>query len=241
MGQRGWGIAVVVVLAIANVVLWTLIFTDTGTPAAGSSASLSSASSPSSPSSSPTPSSSPRPAPSVTLVLGDSFATPAGASSRARSWVSLACASLDWPPDVVTLASGAVGYTVSSGDVSCGSSFCASVPEQLSQAPAPRKVGMVVVSAGTYDASSSAAVTGPAIDSFFSSLASSFPRARIVATSPVGEPSFVGPQVRSAVRSVGGRYVAPGALPESQLSSDGVHPNDAGHAALADAVITALD
>ena len=235
-----WGPIAVAALAVLAVGIWAAVFTTwQDQPSAASAPSAR----PSSPASSPSPS--PSPSREWTLVLGDSMATPAGAE---RAWPKLVAERLDLP-QVMNLARGSVGYEASSGEVECGNSFCPDLAGQLTAAP-DDGVSVVLVSAGRFDLDSSPPLVSTAIESFFRQLARKYPDASIIATSPLWDDDFpsselaaIAEQVSDAVSAVGGTYVDLGQPLSGRadlMSSDGIHPNDAGHAAIASAVVAEL-
>jgi len=179
----------------------------------------------------------------VAVFLGDSYTAGAGASEPAKSAPYLLAQHYDWR--AVMLARSATGYisAVDPGQVWCGLAHCPSYTESIPDTAAASP-DVVIVNGGRNELSISgtpAWIQG--VSDFFTELHRAVPHAKIIATSPIWdddptppEIATMGQVVRQAVTTVGGIYVDLGEplLGRPDLvASDGVHPNDAGNAAIA--------
>jgi lysophospholipase L1-like esterase len=132
--------------------------------------------------------------------------------------------------------------------------FCPNYEQMVPEAIAA-KPDVVVVSGGRNDADEyrsieSERAEGAAVRATFETLRRGLPHAEIVAISPIWDagPAPLGiarlrADVAAAVLSVGGTYVdigEPLAGRPEWLAKDRVHPNERGHAAIADSVIAGL-
>ncbi|WP_022882722.1 SGNH/GDSL hydrolase family protein [Gryllotalpicola ginsengisoli] len=182
---------------------------------------------------------SPTPGAPVAVFLGDSYVAGDGASDPADAFPALVAAHEGWQAQVV--ACPGAGYATA-GD--CGENLSGLVPTVVADAP-----DIVVVSAGRYDMSDAADVSAGA-DAVFSSLHSALPDAQIYVVSPVWDDDhavqplgYIQQDVKDAAERNGATYLDIGEPlrdhPEL-VASDGVMPDDDGHAALADAIEKAL-
>lgn len=150
---------------------------------------------------------------------------------------------------VERLSAGDVYNSPNSPD--CGAERCGSFQEMAGYA-VTLEPPIVVVAGGTNDVAEF--VRDPtgivnAIYDTMGTLRTGLPTARIIAVGPssAGEvPPFVTAyegMVRDAVNAVGGEFVSltdPDVIDEDMLDPDGVHVDDRGHAAIAEAVEQAL-
>lgn len=185
-----------------------------------------------------------RPAPTV-LFIGDSYSSGAGASTKEKRWTTLVSGQEGWVERNAAL--GGTGYVAESGPAGCGKEYCppyrAALDAYFDANGAP---DVVVVSGGRNDLGKpgvSAAVT-----EFWDDLCRRS-GVSVIVTSPLWhsakEPASLvelADQIRSESGRCGARYLDLGQPLDrpSLLAEDGVHPNDAGHAAIARAFTAAL-
>lgn len=184
-------------------------------------------------------------APQLTVFLGDSYT--AGAGSTQGSWPDLMAPRVKWK--YKNLALGGTGYLQESGIEACGLDVC---PNYLGRIPAivDAKPTRVIVAGGRNDVLRDQDEVRVAAGAFFQELRAQLPEAEIIALSPVWDASephnqlvTIADSVRQAVAAADGTYVdigAPLAGHPELISTDSVHPNDAGHEALAVATQNAL-
>lgn len=188
------------------------------------------------------------PVTNTVAFIGDSYSVGVGAA-KGSGFVDLVAAK--YKLKVSNFAQGGTGYIrrrASHGTGACGREVCPNynemAPKVITNAPAT-----VIVSGGRNDLADVAAFTNAA-NQLFQTLRAGLPEATIIATSPVWAAADMPPTasqmqdaVKAAVTSVGGTYVDLGdpldGHPEL-VTRDKVHPNSAGHKALADAVIAGL-
>lgn len=175
--------------------------------------------------------------------LGDSYTFGSGATSMQLRWSSIVARSLSWGE--VNVGVGGTGYS-NAGTKSGGTTYIDRVAKVVASKPA-----IVVVSGGRNDlVQKDFQIVEDSVSKTFADLRAGLPKAKIIALSPVWDASTppvelaaVAEDVRTAVEAVGGTYVDIGQPLKSHpnlLIDDAVHPNDAGHKALADATVTAI-
>jgi hypothetical protein len=192
---------------------------------------------------SPNPTSSPK-RPYVAAFIGDSYTAGTAATVSDKRFTTLIARAQGWTE--VNFGRGGTGYVLPVGDpraaYACGLKYCPSYTEMIASL-AEVKVDIVVVSGGRNEYARSTSEFFAGVEAFFAALRAAAPHARIVATSPIWDDDPVPPSlpqmctaVKWAVATVGGTYVDLGdpllGHPE-YVSEDRVHPNDAGHAAIA--------
>lgn len=186
----------------------------------------------------------------VAVMIGDSYTAGAGASSAATRWSTLAAQRLGWIE--VNMAYGGTGYLHAvpspTSTTACARDYCPSYAELLDEVAA---VGpdVVVVNGGRNEAGVVDSAWHAGVAQFFVDLRAALPTAGIVATSPIWDddppPAALDAMratIRTAVQSVGGSYVDlrdPLLGQPALVAADGVHPNDDGHRAIADAFLGA--
>lgn len=183
-------------------------------------------------------------------VIGDSYSQGTGAGSPAMGWVSRLAQNQTW--NVTNLAKGGTGYFTSvtaNAKAACGDDYCPSYAEVIDKAKAASP-SLVLVAGGRNDAKVDPASESAAVEDFYKSLRAAVPDAKIVAFNPLWDdeaaPAALGAiaqDVRSSVESVGGVYLdasQPLASHPELIAPDGIHPNPAGHAAIFEANLKAL-
>lgn len=182
----------------------------------------------------------------VAVFIGDSYSAGAGATSTDKRWTTLVSKRLGWKQ--INLAKGGTGYLVTAGLAGCGVEFCPNYSGMIQDAVAANPE-FVVVAGGRNDLSTTMPAAD-AISTFFTDLRSALPDARILVISPVWDDdpapaglAAIAADVRASAATVSAAYLDIGEPLNGQpqmISGDGLHPNDAGHAALAAAVVAAL-
>jgi lysophospholipase L1-like esterase len=181
----------------------------------------------------------------VAVFIGDSYTQGHSASEPGRRWTSVLSAAQGWQE--VNLGRGGTGY-VMTGTTGCGLEFCDRYGGMIDDAVAADP-DIVVVAGGQNDRRARAAEVGRAVDGFYADLRAALPDAAIVAvgpTSPWGPTPFLDgldARVASAAATADAHFVelyAPDVIEPSFVAADGIHVGDAGHAAIAGAVATAL-
>ncbi len=180
--------------------------------------------------------------------IGDSYAQGVGASVQANRWINIVAKANGYTP--VNLGRGGTGYLATSDVNGCGLAFCPNYLRMV--ADIPPKTQVVIVSGGRNDVGAylrDAAEVNAAVESTFEAVRRAFPDAEIIAVGPADTDEPTDPvlaidrAVRRAAEGVGARYVSmlvPPVLSPELLSADGVHPNDAGHAAIAARYLSAI-
>lgn len=180
----------------------------------------------------------------VVVFIGDSYTQGTGASMPDQSTAALLADDLGWT--VQNLAQSATGYTKSVGlpaaPHTCGKNYCPSYTELL--AFLPIHVDTIVVFGGRNQTGEVGADLINAIAGFYARLREAHPETRIIATNPLWDDSTPPYQittmtkaVRDAALAVDAEYVNIGQPLEGHpelVTEDGIHPNDAGHALLAE-------
>jgi len=174
--------------------------------------------------------------------LGDSFTQAGGASQPIYGWTGLVCAHFNWTQH--NFGEGGTGYTTAGGNVA-DDTYPERVPFVAAVGPS-----IVVVSGGMNDeAKSTDAEFVQAVTATYQELRRRLPQAQIVGVNPFWDADVppdrlatMASEIATAVRGVNGVYLDIGdpllGHPE-YISADGVHPNNAGYAALAAAFIQA--
>jgi acyl-CoA thioesterase-1 len=186
---------------------------------------------------------SPRTTPARVAYLGDSYTVGTGATTAADGWVSLLDDVFGWRG--MNLGCGGSGYVSPGG--SCGKTYDERIADVVASRP-----DAVVVSGGLNDARNTDDLNELKleIDRTFADLRAALPDAEIVAVSPVWGAgrtpptiTIMGAVVETAVAKVDGTFLDIGqplyARPDLMID-DGIHPNDGGHRAIAQAVAEAL-
>ncbi|WP_062318477.1 SGNH/GDSL hydrolase family protein [Demequina maris] len=187
----------------------------------------------------------------VALFIGDSYTAGEGASSSGTRWASLVADDEGWYE--VNYGRGGTGYDTVSGEEGCGREFCDAYSGTLDEAAvAGVTADIVLIAGGQNDTEAWEAdreAVAEAIDATYARARQLFPTARIVAVGP----SWLGAirpwhrafdrAVQDAAAAVDAEYVSlldPPVLKASYDDGDGVHVDDAGHAAIAKRVVSEL-
>lgn len=181
----------------------------------------------------------------VALFIGDSYTQGTGASDPLNSWAKVASQYLGW--SMRNVAAGGTGYVTSlEGDIAtvgCAQDVCPDYAQQLEDAAKRYDPDVVVIAGGRNDLAKQGIEAAAA--SLFKRAQALFPDAEIVVVSPVWDddqppgdyPALVA-AVEGAASEAGVQFVDVGEPLVGEmdlLAADGVHPNDAGHEALAEA------
>lgn len=179
----------------------------------------------------------------VVAFLGDSYSQGIGASTSGSRWTTLVSASMGWSE--LNLAEGGSGYTTTY----LGQKTDYAIKLDVIAAAQP---DIVVVSGGRndYEAGTSS-VTGAVAASLFAAIRSVAQNAELVVTRPIwdstrppAEFATLVDGVQGAASNAGARYLdisEPLIDRPEMIDPDGLHPNDAGHRAIAEAVVRAID
>lgn len=186
-----------------------------------------------------------RPKP-VAVFIGDSYTQGAGASRRANSFAARVAVKERWR--LVNLGRGGTGYVTASAEglLSCGIPYCGAYGERVADTMAARPA-VVIVSGGINDVGQSIPVFRSGVDQLLADLKARLPRRTFVAVTrpqwPDSRPPALFEREVQAVRASAKRHRVhyldigePLAGRSALKAEDGVHPNDAGHAAIARAI-----
>lgn len=180
------------------------------------------------------------------LFVGDSYTAGAGASSSAGAWSCLAAVELDWICN--RDAEGGTGFI---NDGRANQPDFAPLPDRLAATASRFLADVVVVDSGRNDMSTPATEVVSAIADYVASVRQYWPDATLVLVVPSFLSQDAGPAdpwhstvaagMQSLVVQYGGLLIDPvaeqwtsGTDGQQLLDADGVHPNDAGHALLAE-------
>jgi lysophospholipase L1-like esterase len=179
------------------------------------------------------------------VFVGDSYTAGAGATDSSVSFARLATDRMGW--DLVNLGRGGTSYLATSDAAGCGLAYCPNYVEMIPTVAAADP-DVVVISGGRND------TMGPEvaaqIERLYTELRAAVPDAQILALSPLADddaapPGFarMGATIKASVEETGGSYLdlgQPLAGRPELISDDGIHPNDKGHAAIADTLVPLL-
>ena len=188
----------------------------------------------------------------VALFVGDSYTAGTGASEDAKRWTTLVAADMGW--DEANYGRGGTGYVATAGPEGCGREYCAEYRGTLAEASTDDlEFNVVVIAGGQNDTgawSDDKDAVLQAVADTYETARQAFPDARIVAVGPswLGEAmpwqEEFDAAVRKAARSIDAEYVsllaAEAVVDPAVEAGDGAHVNDAGHAAIAAAVVAGL-
>ena len=175
----------------------------------------------------------------VVAFLGDSYSKGIGASTNGKRWTTLLSAAMGWSE--LNLAEGGSGYTTTY----LGQKTDYSIKLDVITAAQP---DIVVVSGGrNYYEAGTASITGAVALSLFAAIKAAANQTKLIVTSPIWDATEPPTEfatlidgVKAATASAGGRYLdigEPLAAQPDMIAPDGLHPNDAGHRAIATAVL----
>lgn len=167
--------------------------------------------------------------------LGDSYTYGVGTSSPAKRWTTLIAKDQGWLE--VNYGVGGTNFATA-GDLKNGNPYTDRVDEIVNGSP-----DIVIVSSAGNDVDED---QSPGIRQTFTELREGLPDARIIATSPYYRAgdypeslTAFGSEIREEVEAVDGEFLdighPLGDHPDA-MADDKVHPNDAGHRLIADAV-----
>lgn len=182
--------------------------------------------------------------------LGDSYTAGSGSGGYDHAFATLVSAYEGWT--YRNFAYGGTGYITSvktNASKGCGVSFCPEYGAVLPDVVAFRPT-VVIVSGGRNDVGKPQEAVSDGVDAFYESLRRNLPKAQIIATSPIWDSRRPPTEllleraaVQHAVKQVHGVYLnlgEPLGGHDELVSSDGVHPNSEGHAAIAHAIEVAI-
>ena len=181
------------------------------------------------------------------VFLGDSVTEGTTASSPARRWTALVAAELGQKE--VNLGHARTGYLRKGPADSCGGDQCPSFEEAVADVVAA-KPSTVVVTGGGNDTGLPPGDVAQAVSTTLASLRKGLPDARIYVVNPWWDlrevPDALAPltaTVRAAAKTSGATFLdtkQPLVGQPDLMVDGGTNPNDAGHAALAEAVTAAI-
>ncbi|RAX17036.1 hypothetical protein DC347_10490 [Pseudarthrobacter sp. AG30] len=175
------------------------------------------------------------------VVFGDSIAHGSGASDTQIGWAGRLKRNQTW--NMTSLARGGTGFVSSveravAAQESCRLDRCPNFREMIEAAKAVHP-DLIIVSGGRNDIRLSAASEAIAINEFFTTLRTTFPEAKIIATNALWDATTLPPgldgisaTIQESVTSVGGAYFDLGQPLQGKpelVAQDGSHPNDRGH------------
>jgi len=176
----------------------------------------------------------------VVAFIGDSYTSGTGATVPTKRWSTLLSSSMGWTE--ANLGKGGTGYF----NAGTSANYKGSIQQAVDAKPS-----IVVVSGGRNDVGYGYDRFAPAVADFFATLRAALPKAKIIVTSPIYDddagPAAVADlaaSVKADAEQAGASYVDIGEplLGHADfVAADGVHPNDAGHAAIYTAVKQAVE
>lgn len=175
--------------------------------------------------------------------MGDSYTRGTGADPVASRWTTLLSKDVNWVES--NLGQGGTGYAAQGPNPPETATYPDRIASIVAESP-----DVVVVSGGRNDLGINPKQVSAAIDETFTEIRRAVPSAKIIALNPWWDDDktpagldSISAQIEKAVESVDGVYVDTGQPllgEKSFVIEDGVHPNTAGHKALAKAVADAL-
>jgi lysophospholipase L1-like esterase len=184
------------------------------------------------------------------VFFGDSYSQGTGATTPENRWTTLVSEAKGWIEE--NRALGATGYLATSGVNGCGLNLCPNYGTVVTNSTG-LNADTFFVAGGQNDFSQwradSSGVTA-AIDKTYDDLRAAYPDARIIAVGPstVGSVNATVTAMDSAVQNAAARVGAPpptlidpNVVTPEMIAPDGGHVLDAGHRAIADRVLAALE
>lgn len=182
--------------------------------------------------------------------IGDSYSAGTGSSGYDHRFTTLVAAYEGWSSRSV--AYGGTGYlrnATTDAETGCGQKVCPDY-QQVIAAVKAYNPSIVVVSGGRNDVGLAQDSVDTAIGRFFTDLRTALPNAKIIVTSPIWAYSAPPAQlaqiqtaVQAAAQQAGATYLdlkEPLINDRTLVAGDHVHPNDKGHAKLAQSIEVAL-
>ena len=184
-----------------------------------------------------------------TAFLGDSYTAGSGASATDRRFSSIVASGEGWQE--INFGVGGTGFF---NERTTGANPALAYPNRLDSV-VDSQPATIIVTGGRNDVGQWNRDSKPVADNIESTiriLRQRLPDARIIIVSPMGSAETPAPSAYAAMASVerlsaiavGAEFIDIGQPLEGRpdlVEEDQVHPNDAGHAALADAILNALD
>lgn len=177
--------------------------------------------------------------PPKALFIGDSYTAGVGASEPELRWTTLVSTELGWTEK--NEGRGGTGYVKTSGVEGCGLEHCPIYSEAIA-ASTTFTPDVVIISGGRNDGQATEGYNA-AVQGAISTAKKKWPKATVVVTSPIWDddaapqwwPTLV-TTVREAAAASGATFLDMGHPLQGNVrfvTEDGVHPNDAGHRAIA--------
>lgn len=185
------------------------------------------------------------------LFIGDSYTAGAGSSSQGYRWTSQAAQDLGWRE--VNIGFGGTGYVkfVEAPDSqnACKRSYCPTYAEALEDYDQANPE-TVVIAGGRNDRGVASEALKEAVDGLLTDVNERFPEAKVYVVNPVWDDDPAPSEFEEVISVVTGAVDPSEAQlvdigqplndQPSMLASDGAHPNNKGHAALAEAFAEAI-
>lgn len=180
--------------------------------------------------------------------VGDSYTAGGGATDPSRRWTTLAAGQLNWVEQNVAIAG--TGYFQFASPKSC-TGPCPVYADEVAKAVALNP-DIIVIAGGQNDFGAYAQQPEnviAAVNAVYAAARAGAPNRQIIAVGPstpgeISESALgMDRTVQEAAAAVGAKYIsllAPNVIPASSVLPDKTHVNDAGHAAIAERVSSAL-
>lgn len=179
---------------------------------------------------------------SVTVV-GDSYAAGAGTSAPEFAWVNVIANERQW--DHENFSTGGTGY-VTVGPLPGANTYADRLPKIIASTP-----DVVIFTGGRNDVNAEPGAVDAAARAMIEQVMQALPDVEVAVTSPLWDddaaPERIGQialELQSAAEATGAVFVdigQPLAGQSALVVDDGVHPNDAGHALLAQEFASRLE
>ena len=187
----------------------------------------------------------PEPEPVSVLFIGDSYSAGAGASAPSARWTTIASNELGWIEN--NEARGGTGYVATAGVNGCGIEYCPTYGEVIRD-EADLTPSIVVISGGRNDGAQPDYQA--MVESTIREAQAKWPGAAVVVTSPIWDDDAAPAWMTASIAAVQAAAAAAGAVyldigqplagnADLVIAGDGVHPSDAGYAAIAAAFTAA--